>query len=231
MRLPDPRDVLTIAGTAPAVLQDAVTAIPRLLRLLDAAERLVERADVLIDGIEQTRVAADALVAGVERTRESADALVERTERTLDKADDLIVRTAGTVASAEPTSQRASALGDALEPSIRALQPTLQTLARTTGEHEVQALVELVDRLPHLAEAMETDLMPMLANLQSVAPDLHQLLDVVSELNELVLRLPGMGRLRRRIQDEEEPHDARAVDPEVAEAADRAHHRSADHAR
>lgn len=226
MRLPDPRDLITVAGVAPALLQDAVTSIPRVLRLLDAAEQLVDRADVLITGIEQTRKAADALIAGVERTRESADALVERTDRTLDEANELIVRSAGTVGSAEPTAKRAAALVDSLEPSIQALQPTLQTLARTTGEHEVAAAVEMIDKLPRLAEALEKDLMPMLANLQSVAPDMHQLLDVVTELNELVLRLPGMGRLRRKVQEDEETAGARGVDPEVAAAADEAGERT-----
>lgn len=227
MRLPDPRDLLTVAGTAPALLQEAVGAIPRLLRLLDATEQLLERADVLIAGIEQTRHAADTLVAGVERTRESADALVARTERTLDEANELIVRSAGTIGSVEPTARRASALVDVLEPSIRALQPTLQTLARTTGEHEVEAAVGLIDRLPHLAEAMETDLMPMLANLQSVAPDLHELLDVVTELNDLVSRIPGMSRLRRKAHEDEDGAGERPVHPDVAAAADEAHERTA----
>ncbi len=219
--VPDPRDVLAVAGLAPALLQDAVTAIPRMLRLLEAAEQLVARADVLIAGIEQTREAADVLVAGVERTREAADEMIERTDRTITEANELIVRSAGTIGSAEPTAQRAAALVDSLEPSIRALQPTLQTLARTTGEHEVAAAVQMIDKLPRLAEALEKDLMPMLANLQSVAPDVHQLLDVVTELNELVLRLPGMGRLRRKVHEDEDADAAgsRDVHPEVASAA------------
>ena len=43
--------------------------------------------------------------------------------------------------------------------------------------------MQLIDHLPRLADKLETDIMPILDSLNSVAPDLHDLLDVSRELN------------------------------------------------
>jgi hypothetical protein len=37
-----------------------------------------------------------------------------------------------------------------------------------------------------------------------VAPDLHDLLDVSRELNEMLAKLPGVGRVKRRINEQQE---------------------------
>ena len=50
---------------------------------------------------------------------------------------------------------------------------------------------------------METDVLPILGTLGSVAPDIHDLLTVSRELNDMLAKLPGMGRLKRRIEEEE----------------------------
>ena len=44
----------------------------------------------------------------------------------------------------------------------------------------------------------------MLTTLGSVAPDLHELLNVSRELNEILGKIPGVGRLKRRVEEEEE---------------------------
>ncbi len=49
------------------------------------------------------------------------------------------------------------------------------------------------------AAKMETDVIPILESLTSVAPDLHDLLDVSRELNEMLAKLPGMGAIKRRV--------------------------------
>jgi hypothetical protein len=68
--------------------------------------------------------------------------------------------------------------------------------------------VKVIDQLPRLADKLETDIMPILDSLNSVAPDLHDLLDVSRELNEMLAQVPGMGRMKRRI-DEQQGRDGR----------------------
>jgi hypothetical protein len=92
---------------------------------------------------------------------------------------------------------------DALEPPLTSLQPTLDRLAESTHPSEVDAMVTLVDHLPALVLTFEKDLLPVLDTLGTVAPDLHDLLDVSRELNEMLGKLPGIGRIKRRVEEEQ----------------------------
>ena len=50
--------------------------------------------------------------------------------------------------------------------------------------------------------------MPILDSLNSVAPDLHDLLDVSRELNEMLAQVPGISRMKKRI-DQQQAEDGR----------------------
>jgi hypothetical protein len=150
---------------------------------LDQALGLLPRATALV-----TR--AETLLADVRR-------LLERIEST--RADAGFV-----IAAADETRARADVVLGALTGPVQRLLPALERLAATTDPREVDALVGLVDRLPLIADRLETDVLPMLQTLQSVAPDLHDLLDVSRELNEMLAKLPGMGRIKRKIDEEQE---------------------------
>jgi hypothetical protein len=154
----------------------------------EALEQLlaaVPRMGRLLDEAERLAAEVDALISRIEGTRRDADALVTRAE--------------------EPV-RRTNALVAALEPSLTTLQPTLERLAQTTDPREVDALVGLVDQLPMLVDKLERDVLPIMATLRSVAPDLHDLLDVSRELNEMLAKIPGMGRIKQRV-DEQQAED------------------------
>lgn len=153
--IPDPRDL--------------ATAVPRLLGLLAAAERIIDDVDALLRRIERTRAEADVVVARVDETRARADVLLE-----------------------------------GLEQPVTALLPTLERLAETTSPGEVDALVSLVDHLPMLVTRLETEIVPILDSLNTVAPDLHDLLLVSKELNEMLAKVPGLGRIKRRVDEQQE---------------------------
>lgn len=148
--------------------------------------QLVDRVTGLLSTAEQLLADAGGLIGRIESTRAAADEVVARTDSTVTRADDLLVR---------------------LEPSLTRLQPTLERLAETTDPREVDAMVALIDQLPLLAAKLETDVIPVLNTLTSVAPDLHDLLDVSRELNEMLAKLPGMGRLKKKVDEEQ------ALDP------------------
>ena len=145
--------------------------------------QLIDRVTGLLSTAEQLVADAGGLIARIEQTRAAADEVVARTDATVTRADDLIGR---------------------LEPSLTRLQPTLERLAETTDPREVDAMVALVDQLPLLAAKLETDVIPILNSLTSVAPDLHDLLDVSRELNEMLAKLPGMGMIKRRVDKEQD---------------------------
>lgn len=180
--VPGPRDVLSALERGGDQVEALLGAVPRALALLDQAERL-------LDGAQ----------AAVGRVREVTEA-----------ANVVVVRASAVVDDAEVAVTRVNALTDSLEPTLTTLQPTLEKLADTTSPAEVEALVKLVDTLPELTGRVESDVLPVLATLGSVAPDVHDLLTVARELNDMLAKIPGMGRLKRRI-DEEEGEDETAA--------------------
>jgi hypothetical protein len=177
MRLPvpGPRDVLSALERGGDQVEALLGAVPRALALLDDAERLLVRAS-----------------AAIERVREVTES-----------ANVVVVQAGGVVDDAGAQVSRVTRLVDELEPSLLRLQPTLQTLADTTHPDEVEALVQLVDHLPELTARVEGEVLPVLTTLSTVAPDMHDLLTVARELNDMIAKIPGMGRIKRRVDEEE----------------------------
>lgn len=177
--VPGPRDLATYAGQT---LDQALGLLPRATALIGGAEALLVDVRRLLERVEGTRADASVVIAAVDETRERAD---------------------GVLAAVDATRERADGLLAALIGPVRELLPTLERLAATTDPREVDALVGLVDRLPAIAASVESEVLPMLRTLQSVAPDLHDLLDVSRELNEMLAKLPGMGRIKRKVDEEQ----------------------------
>ena len=207
MRLPvlGPRDVISALERGGEQVEALMGAVPRVLGLLDVAEVLLARASTAVDRVS---VVADAAAAEVVRVGTIVDAAaleVKGVAAVVGRADVLVARVA--------------TLLDSLEPSLTKLQPTLETLADTTHPDEVAALVRLVDHLPALTEQVERDLLPVLTTLGSVAPDLHELLNVSRELNEILGKIPGVGRLKRRVEEEDDELAEPQTDELAAEPA------------
>jgi hypothetical protein len=197
MRLPGPRDLVAFVSLVERSSEQLVALLPRTTELLGNAERLLRDGSALVDRIETTRLEAQALVERTEVTRDRADELVTGLEPTTRRAVALL-------AALEPTAERAVALLESMEPSLLKLQPTLERLAETTDPREVDALVAMLDQLPLLAAKVETDVIPVLNTLTTVSPDLHDLLDVSRELNLMLAKLPGMGRVKKRVDEQQE---------------------------
>lgn len=181
--VPGPRDVWHVLGRGADSVEQLLASIPRILALVDQAEHLVVRIGALVDHIETTASSADAVVV---------------------RADEASTRAGRLLDTTTPLTERLTGLLDRFEPSLTGLQPIVERLAETTDPREVDAMVELIDNLPRIATKMETDIMPVLDSLSSVAPDVHDLLDVSRELNELLGQIPGLGRMKRRIDAEQE---------------------------
>lgn len=112
------------------------------------------------------------LLPRVTRLLDDVEALVSRIEVTRRSADELVARIGVTV--------------DRVEEPVAVLQPVLERLAETTDEHEVDALVTVIDQLPELSGIVRT--------LSTVAPDLHELLRVSVELNQMMAKVPFINR-------------------------------------
>ncbi len=52
-------------------------------------------------------------------------------------------------------------------------------------------------------ERLDADILPIIENLKTVAPDIHDMLDVTRELNLMLAKLPGMGRIKKRVDEQQ----------------------------
>lgn len=177
MRLPvpGPSDLAAAWGRGTNQFEALLGAVPRVLDLLTQAEVLLARASQAIDRV-------------VEVTEE-AGVVVTRTSEVVDRAEEQVARL--------------TPLLDGFEPPLTKLQPTIEALADSTHPDEVTAMIRLVDHLPELTARMEKDILPVMATLGSVAPDIHDLLAVSRELNDMLAKLPGIGRIKRRIDEQQ----------------------------
>ena len=63
-------------------------------------------------------------------------------------------------------------------------------LANPTHPSDVDAFVQLLERLPQLADAMDHQVIPLLSHLKDVVPDMNQLLDQAYQFRHMASRLP-----------------------------------------
>lgn len=193
MRIPTPFDAIDLVGRAAGAVEEAISLVPRLVSLIGQAERLVQRADGIVGAIEQTVAGADAVLA-------ETSAVVDRTDALTRRVDVLLAK---------------------YESPLHQLHPIVVRLVETSEEHEVEAVVRMINLLPALVDQLGTDILPVLDTLGTVAPDLRDLLDLSRELNEMLGSLPGMGRVKKRIEEEQAERDDGRAEEEVSTAPDR----------
>jgi hypothetical protein len=105
-------------------------------------------------------------------------------------------------------TERVAPLVDIYQPTLETMAPIVSRVAETTSPDEVDAVVQLIDALPGIVERLDRDILPVLDTLSTVAPDLRDLLDVSRVMNELIGSVPGLGRVKRRVEDEQAEEDA-----------------------
>jgi len=170
IRIPRPSDVLDAAQTVAGLPADALRTLARLGDLIDEAASLLARTDRLLDAVERT-------VATVDETSAKAEAVIAR---------------------ADAAALAAQRLTDLYVPLAERAAPLAKRFVDELGEHEVGAAIQLIDQLPAFTEHMETDVMPILATLDRVGPDIHELLDVTRDVRQAILGVPGFAFMRRR---------------------------------
>ena len=230
MRLPSvpgPSDVLAAMGGVRSGVAEALELVPRagallgrvegmvdqLSTLLTRVEGIVDRADAEIEAVATTRRRADEAIAGVGETQRKADEAIAGVGETQRKADEAIAGVGETrqkaddaISGVDRTAARADRLVDHFEPALTALSPAIRRLATTLDPDEVEAMVTLIDRLPRMVAHLDEDILPILESLGDVGTDVHDLVDTVQDMRQVVKGFPG-SRLFRRRGAEEIAHD------------------------
>ena len=177
---------------------DAIDLVGRAAGAVEEAISLVPRLVSLIGQAERLVQRADGIVGAIEQTVAGADAVL-----------------------ADALTRRVDVLLAKYESPLHQLHPIVVRLVETSEEHEVEAVVRMINLLPALVDQLGTDILPVLDTLGTVAPDLRDLLDHSRELNEMLGSLPGMGRVKKRIEEEQAERDDGRAEEEVSTAPDR----------
>ncbi|MEU8253556.1 hypothetical protein AB0C06_04720 [Micromonospora inaquosa] len=174
------------------------TTLDRTDRVLTDAEAAVREVAVIsaaattaIDTATEVATAAAVVVAEADRVSRTAATVVA-------KADGVAGRAAVTVSTATEAAATAAELLAAYEPALRRAAPMAGRFVEELSHEEISAAIHLIDELPKLKEHLTADILPILATLDRVGPDLHDLLDVTRDLKLAVAGIPGLGMLRRR---------------------------------
>ena len=116
--------------------------------------------------------------------------------------DAVVARAEGAVGGAEALVGRIDPLLAGYEEPLARLAPSVRRLAETLEPHEVEALVVLVDRLPTLVTHLDESMLPVLESLGDVGTDVHDLVDTMQDIREVVKGFPGSKLFRRRGREE-----------------------------
>ena len=227
--LRSPSDLAAAARSVLGWTDEAVQVVAhlpaRVAALVDEAERLVvrvgetlDRVDAAVGRVEGVVGDAQALVGRVDdvaeraaEVAESAAGVADRAGSVADRADQVVDQiipvtgaAEGVLESVGTTSAGAQALLEVFQPMTERGAPLLQHFIDEFSVEELQALIKLVDQVPQFTEHMETDIMPILATLDRVGPDMHELLEVLKDVRLAIQGVPGFSLFRRRGADLED---------------------------
>ncbi|MEV4197596.1 hypothetical protein [Micromonospora globbae] len=204
MAIPLPRPS-TVVGLTRAALDHAVgsaasfAAVPaRAFAVLDGVEALLTRINGLVDRIERTLDRADRVVTDAEAAVREVGVISAAATSAVENATSVAARASAAVGTAAESAATAAELLAAYEPALRRAAPMATRFVEQLSHEEVTAAIRLVDELPKLREHLTADVLPILATLDRVGPDLHDLLEVTRDLKLAVAGIPGLGMLRRR---------------------------------
>ncbi|MET7372243.1 hypothetical protein [Micromonospora arida] len=201
-----------VPARAFAVLDGVEALLARINGVVDRIETTLDRTDqVLTDAeaaVREVAVISAAATTAIDTATEVASAAAvvvaeaERVSRTagtvVAAADRVANRAAATVGTATEAAATAAELLTAYEPALRRAAPMAGRFVEELSHEEISAAIHLIDELPKLKEHLTADILPILATLDRVGPDLHDLLDVTRDLKLAVAGIPGLGMLRRR---------------------------------
>ncbi|MGW4501907.1 hypothetical protein ACWENR_25250 [Micromonospora sp. NPDC004336] len=158
---------------------------------IGTATEVATAASVVLGEVEQVSAGAAAIVGEADKVARTAGVVVAEAEAVAGRA-------AGAVGTAAEAAATAAELLTTYEPALRRAAPMATRFVEQLSHEEVTAAIRLVDELPKLRQHLTADILPILATLDRVGPDLHDLLDVTRDLKLAVAGIPGLGMLRRR---------------------------------
>jgi hypothetical protein len=209
---------VTIPMRAVAVLGQTELLVSRMTVLANEAESLIRRVGTVVAEAEETVAEARAITTAATVVVTEAQGItgaaaeVVAQASTLSGAAEGVIVTARSIAAdatdvvrrADSTAANADELLDGYTDTLRKGAPLAARFVNELSPDEVTAAIRMVDQLPRLREHLVDDVMPLLAKLDQVGPDLHKLLEVTEDLRLAIAGIPGLRMLKRRGEERSE---------------------------
>jgi hypothetical protein len=125
---------------------------------------------------------------------------VDRVSRFLDEAAALVPRAAAVLDAAEALLGRVDALVDRAERTRSAAHAEVRRFGGLLDELTEQVTPIDLAAFARVARRLD-DLLPAIETMASVGPDIHELTAVAKELDEVVGRVPGVGRIKKKVAE------------------------------
>ncbi|GIJ07017.1 hypothetical protein Van01_02310 [Micromonospora andamanensis] len=187
-----------IPARAFAVLDEVEALLARINGVVDRVEQTLDRTDRMVTDAEVAVREVAVISAAATAAVDNATAVAGAAAVVVESARSVAGRAAETVGTAAEAAATAAELLSAYEPALRRAAPMANHFVEQLSHEELTAAVRLVDELPKLRQHLTADVLPILATLDRVGPDLHDLLDVTRDLKLAVAGIPGLSMLRRR---------------------------------
>ena len=194
-----------------ALVDEAERLMARVGDTLDRVDAVVGRVEGVVGGAQTLVGRVDGVATRAAEVAEGAAGVVNRADRVAGHADEVVERiipvtgaAEGVLESVGATSAGAQALLEVFQPMAERGAPLLQHFIDEFSVEELHALIRLVDHVPQFTEHMEADIMPILATLDRVGPDVHELLEVLKDVRLAIQGVPGFRLLRRRGADRDD---------------------------
>ncbi|MEU4527974.1 hypothetical protein AB0F49_07080 [Micromonospora ureilytica] len=187
-----------VPARAFAVLDGVEALLARINGVVDRIETTVDRTDQVLTDAEAAVSEVAVISAAATTAIDTATEVAAAAAVVVAEADRVAGRAAATVGTAAEAAATAAELLAAYEPALRRAAPMAGRFVEELSHEEISAAIHLIDELPKLKEHLTADILPILATLDRVGPDLHDLLDVTRDLKLAVAGIPGLGMLRRR---------------------------------
>ncbi|MGH3615527.1 MAG: hypothetical protein ACRDRK_23595 [Pseudonocardia sp.] len=197
------RMVAALPERVSGLLDDVDVLVARITEVVDRVEVIVGHIDPLLSDVRIVAESAAALVTRVDVVAENAAGVVVRADLVAEGAAGLIARVGDVAEEAGTTSRTAQELLGVYAPIAGKAAPLAKRFVDELSEEEIRAAIRLIDQLPLFTEHLETDIMPILATLDRVGPDVHELLDVLKEVRHAINGIPGFDYFRGRGEREE----------------------------
>ncbi|MGB3772683.1 MAG: ribulose 1,5-bisphosphate carboxylase large subunit [Rhodococcus sp. (in: high G+C Gram-positive bacteria)] len=144
--------------------------------------------------IDDLFVRIDEIMSAIEDVTDRAGGVIDKAAATTDDAGVVIV-------GAGDASSKALAMISELEPITERAIPLGRSFVENFSDEELRAAIKMVDHLPELLDRMD-GIMPILATLDTVSPEIHELLEVTKDVRKAVVGIPGFKFFRKRGEDE-----------------------------